>query len=73
MTCITESYQPDDCCYTDRMAQDAVGSILINSVTIAWTYTPGVSISAAVISVGPDALPDEASAGFNIKLWEACL
>jgi hypothetical protein len=70
MTCIRESHPPDNhCCYTDVMAQAAICEVVQDSSTIHFTCVLGL-FTADVIAVGPDALPDEAGAGFNIKLWE---
>lgn len=51
--------------YTDEMAQDAVGTILVDTATIDFTYNDGVpSITAAIVagSVGPTQLADTAVA-----------
>ncbi|NII54413.1 hypothetical protein [Luteibacter sp. SG786] len=40
--------------FTARRAQDAVGSILVDSVDVDFSYDPGVSISAALTSTGVD-------------------
>lgn len=54
--------------YTDEQAQDAVGTILVDSTTIDLTYNDGTpSITASVIadSIGPTQIDETASYGWN--------
>jgi hypothetical protein len=38
--------------YTDLEAQDAIGGILVDSTSIDFTYVPGVSITASILTAG---------------------